>query len=537
MPLNTHTRTHTHARTQVHASFSHSLLRVVPYDDCPSLPYSDEGLSIATTAAATAMASASGGWPAPDSSSSPYAIAGSGTADTPVGGVAEDAGAIRGGDVVRLCHLMSTGFLTCEVVTPEAFPRGGWAQPETRMVGQAGGGGGGRRGGGGGGVDGPVQGQSSDGGVGGGPFLYISATPHRRQKLQNASSNCLWVLERTHCALGGRPLRGSCASAAGAVDPPQQHQQQGGNPTASSSLSTSGSGNARRNSHHQQQTAQQSGKSSAYTGGAAAAGAGYSSGGGGGGNRSGATERQRWNSDSDHFPGGNDGGARGNGGGDGSTGGASGTRPSSSFPGGGFGRNTYAEAVAKRRRRQGAGDPVEYVRIKHLATMRYLCVGKKCDPVRGGGGVNAGGDAGAGGTPATRRRGDSRRRGAAAADAAATRVGMLTVDQHAAVPAATVFVIRPRRTAAAAAGGLVGPAAAERVGADRWLGPEDLVHLQHKNTGLFLSALPLENTAKGGIGLTMVKSPLTTEASALSFFSLFESGFRVLLGRCWLVDA
>ncbi|CAM9163520.1 unnamed protein product, partial [Ectocarpus sp. 6 AP-2014] len=61
----------------VHASFSHSLLRVVPYDDCPSLPYSDEGLSIATTSAATAMASASGGWPAPDSSSSTQALAGS----------------------------------------------------------------------------------------------------------------------------------------------------------------------------------------------------------------------------------------------------------------------------------------------------------------------------------------------------------------------------------------------------------------------------------------------------------------------------
>lgn len=47
----------------------------------------------------------------------------------------------------------------------------------------------------------------------GDPFLYISSTPERRQKLQNASSNCLWVLERTHCALGGRPLRRSAITS------------------------------------------------------------------------------------------------------------------------------------------------------------------------------------------------------------------------------------------------------------------------------------------------------------------------------------
>lgn len=51
------------------------------------------------------------------------------------------------------------------------------------------------------------RGPSGDNLVKGDPFLYVSGTPERRQKLQNASSNCLWVLERTHCALGGRPLR------------------------------------------------------------------------------------------------------------------------------------------------------------------------------------------------------------------------------------------------------------------------------------------------------------------------------------------
>lgn len=149
---------------------------------------------------------------------------------------------------------------------------------------------------------------------------------------------------------------------------------------------------------------------------------------------------------------------------------------------------------------------MEHVRIKHLATMRYLCVGRKCD----GGGLDATAAASAApprGTTGTRRRGDSRKEGAVAAEAAATRVGMLTVERHAAVPAATVFVIRPRATSPTEAGG--------GQGADRWLGPDDLVHLQHKATGLFLSALPLDEVGGGNLGLTMVKSPLTTEVRFL----------------------
>lgn len=136
---------------------------------------------------------------------------------------------------------------------------------------------------------------------------------------------------------------------------------------------------------------------------------------------------------------------------------------------------------------------MEHVRIKHLATMRYLCFGTQCDPV--GDGVDPPSTT-TSETAGTRRRGDV---------AAAMRVGMRTVKRHAAVPKATVFVLRPRAIPPTGAGDQL---------VDSWLGPDDLVHLQHRDTGLFLSALPLDTDVGGGnIGLTMVKSPLITEAS------------------------
>lgn len=510
------------SHTQVYASFSHSLLRVVPYDDYPSLPYSDEDPPAATTAlTTTAATSAPGGWPAssflPVSSSLSSSLSspfppGGGTGDggVPFSGVPVDAGAIRGGDVVRLCHLTSTGFLTSAAVASGLCGGGERRRQDWR--------------------DGRSEGElETEAGVattergrgGSGPFLYISATPRRRQNLQNASSNSLWVLERTHCALGGRPLRGSCSAAAAALEPQRSER---GKPTAWLTSSAKVRGANSGSAVHPNRYAAPSSGSLSFAGGAptsvaAAGSSAYSSGGDSGGGGS-AAERRRQQSDA-YFAAGNVGEGRGGGGGAGI---ASNTHTSSFFAiggggGGDVGRDTYAEAVAKRRRRQGAGDAVEYVRIKHLATMRYLCVGKKCDPVVGDG-VPAGAPrTRAGGTASTRRRGDSRKRGAAAASAAATRVGMLTVERHAAVPAATVFVIRPRTTAAASTAG----AGAGTVSADRWLGPEDLVHLQHKDTGLFLSALPLDQEVAGStVGLTMVKSPLTTEVGAS------------VLGRCVL---
>jgi len=492
---------HALARAQVHASFSHSLLRVVPYDDCPSLSSAEDHLSLVASSAATA---AGGGWSASSLSSAsalgfsssssssssppPYALA---AAASPAaylagfGGVAVDAGVIRGGDVVRLCHLTSTGFLTCEALgsettlgrearlaAREAAAMGRVQQREGR------------------GPKEPAvaereargEGGSDGGSGGGGPFLYISATPRRRQKLQNASSRCLWVLERTHCALGGRPLRGSFSSAAAAIEP---QQGVGGAPAYSiASASSRGGKNAGRGV----QQSSSSPRSHFYAAGSPLPASPYASGGGGGGGSSSVPERRRRRHSDADLVSGSETGALGGGVG----GGASGARPSSFFTGGGD-RDPYAETVAEGRRRQGAGDAVEHVRIKHLATMRYLCVGEQCD-----GGAEVG----------TRRRGDSRKEGGAAMKAAATtRVGMLTVDRHAAVPPATVFVIRPRTAGA-------GTGAATAAATARWLGPDDLVHLEHKDTGLFLSALPIDQEVAGGsVGLTMVKSPLTTEAS------------------------
>lgn len=505
----------------------------MPYDDYPSLPYSDEDLSGVTTAlTTTASTSIHGGWPTssflPSSSSSSLSYSfppggGTGDAGLPFGWTPVDAGAIRGGDVVRLCHLTSTGFLTSAAAASGISAlRPGGAEAESEGLGRVGQGE----------LEAEAAATATREGVrgGSGPFLYISATPRRRHNLQNASSNCLWVLERTHCALGGRPLRGSCSTAAAALE---TQQPQGVNPAAwvSSSAKARGAngGSTATRNRYGAPSGSQSYADGAFTAAAAvpAGSSAYSSGGdsaSGGGNSSVAERRRRHNNAG--FASGYDWGER-SGGGAGGAGVANDTHPSSFFTSGGgrsggggggggggdVGRDTYAEAVAKRRRRQGAGDAVEYVRIKHLATMRYLCVGKKCDPAVGDG-PHTGVRTAASGTARTRRRGDSRRRGAAAEAAAttATKVGMLTVEEHAAVPAATVFVIRPRTTAAASGAGTGVGTARGPVSADRWLGPEDLVHLQHKDTGLFLSALPLDQEVAGGtVGLTMVKSPLTTE--------------------------
>lgn len=299
---------------------------------------------------------------------------------------------------------------------------------------------------------------------GSGPFLYVSTTPSRREKLQNASSNCLWVLERTHCALGGRPLRGSSGSTA-----ERENAWRNNKPSVSSAGSVSAAGNAVVGDHHRRH--------------------------------------------SDTFAGGFSAEARGSGAGagDGSGSGVGGNTGTFAFASGG--RDTYAEAVATRRRRQGAGDAVEYVRVKHLATLRYLCVGNKCDPLHeedtartaasvSGAGSERGHSAAA---EPVRRRGESKK---GKGLGLTPRVGMVTVESHAALPAATVFVIRPRAVVGAA--GVSLNTAAD--GSDRGLGPDDLVHLQHKDTGLFLSALPHdEGSAGGSIGLTVIKSPLTTE--------------------------
>ena len=188
----------------------------------------------------------------------------------------------------------------------------------------------------------------------------------------------------------------------------------------------------------------------------------------------------------------------------------------------GIGLDVNAHSVAKLRSRQGAGDAVEYVRIKHLATKRYLCVGNKCDLVLRlegdeedgghGGGSSAPGSqveekgqktGGSTSTSSSKRTGDSKDK-----RPGLPRVGMVTVERRAAVPAATVFAIRPRSTIGASP-----PVVAAST--DGVLGPTDLVHLQHRETGLFLATMPRDDELEDGrVDLTVVKSPLTSEASA-----------------------
>lgn len=268
------------------------------------------------------------------------------------------------------------------------------------------------------------------------------------------------MLERTHCALGGRPLRGSSSST---VD----HETSSRNKT--SLVTPSSAGNPITSGH-----------------------------------------RRRF---SDSNAGGIGPEARGNsagpGDGSGGIGGANAGMPSAAFGG----RDAYAEAVATKRRRQGAGDAVEYVRVKHLASLRYLCVGNRCDPLSEEDttrpAVSGVGTEGGQGVETGRRRGETRK-----GKYLAARVGMVTVESHAAVPGATVFIVRPRSVVGAGV-----PANAAEDGLDRGLGPDDLVHLQHKDTGLFLSALPHDEGSVGGsIGLTVIKSPLTTE---VTFYPVF----------------
>ena len=103
---------HLKTRKQVDASFAASLLRVVPFDDYPSPPPSDDFLAH-DVSSTTLPHAASTGEPG-RSSASP-----GGTKD---GDVVLAGSALRGGDVVRICHLTSAGFLTHEAV-PTTPPR------------------------------------------------------------------------------------------------------------------------------------------------------------------------------------------------------------------------------------------------------------------------------------------------------------------------------------------------------------------------------------------------------------------------------
>lgn len=270
-------------------------------------------------------------------------------------------------------------------------------------------------------------------------FLYVSSTPERRYRLQNASSNSLWVLERTHCTLGGRPLRRSGGT------PPSEETPPPGPPTwrvAPSRRAAALGSSASMTSRVDPEVATE--------------------GGGAAGTGSDVTEPTDVPFDGVETP----------------------------------AMDAYAEAAEAQRRGMGAGEPVECVRIKHLATLRYLSVSEDY------GSTDDDGDGGWWKRPRPR---------------AGHRVDMIAVGRCAPIPSSTVFVVRPRP--ALKPGSSPGDADA----ADDGLGPEDLVHLQHRDTGFFLSALP-HGDASGGagkewgrgsgggrVGLTVIKSALTSE--------------------------
>lgn len=231
-------------------------------------------------------------------------------------------------------------------------------------------------------------------------FLHVCPTTDCQKRLQNGSSNSLWVLERTHCVLGGQPLRPKTSTT---------YRRKACFPCTPGSHFSSDAVSAEADDRTQ-----------------------------------------------DH----ND-------------------------------------------EREG-GQELECVRVKHLATMSYLYIDHDYGIGPGEGPTSRPADKGGcrGG-----RVGDVRLE-------SSPRVGTLKVERHAAVPASTMFIIRPRNAAVEV------------------LGPEDLVHLQHKQTGLFLAAVPRKGVSEEGgkslgtcsrgdhVGLTVVKAALTTEVGI--------SGSRVL---------
>lgn len=301
--------------------------------------------------------------------------------------------------------------------------------------------------------------------IGDPPFIYISSTPERRQRLENASSNTLWVLERTRCVLGGRPLRRSSAvsyrhknilpqaflASASSVDSPSDAAATDVDESypISSETTFAGGGAMHRVSHGRV------------------------------GDVLDVEETEL---------------------------------PPASIGGTVPPLDSQAQAAVKQLRGMGAGEPVEYVRIKHLATLRYLSVSDDCGP---------GDDALLNEQRLHVQCGDTQRgdlRGASRAAAERTRhVGMITVGRYAPVPSSTIFVIRPR----------VRTKSGVTTAVDSGLSPEDLVHLQHKDTGFFLSALPRGDALQCGekgwgrgsggerVGLTVLKSPLTSEVRAV----------------------
>lgn len=100
---------------QVDASFSHSLLRVVPFDDRPALGIPVNSSPLVTGSVVSADLGRSGQGVGSSGFNGSTIGAGGGGAVVAYDMLTEDV--IRGGDVVRLSHLSSAGFLTHESIS------------------------------------------------------------------------------------------------------------------------------------------------------------------------------------------------------------------------------------------------------------------------------------------------------------------------------------------------------------------------------------------------------------------------------------
>lgn len=93
---------------------------MVPYDDCPPLPVPEDDLTATNASSPPLMLSSSSSSALTSSADNLGRGSSSSSAALTAGAVADGGGIIRGGDVVRLCHLTSKGFLTHESVLPPA---------------------------------------------------------------------------------------------------------------------------------------------------------------------------------------------------------------------------------------------------------------------------------------------------------------------------------------------------------------------------------------------------------------------------------
>ena len=106
----------------------------MPYDDCPLLPVSEDDPSTTNASSTPLLLSSSAAHTSSAGDLGRGNVGGGSFFGTvPNAGAAADGGGLlRGGDVVRLCHLTSKGFLTHDSVLPPARRKVGGLGPTGR---------------------------------------------------------------------------------------------------------------------------------------------------------------------------------------------------------------------------------------------------------------------------------------------------------------------------------------------------------------------------------------------------------------------